>query len=734
LAKRVHRFFIAMLIYILGVAAIATISYWVEQQRYMLDIDARLLAAASNLPSILPTGFHDHARTKSAVSSDQDKYNLELLTQHARTGDLTYLYSYVMDDEGMIYFTSCNYTQDDIEKDQVVTYWTSYPEGAQEYFDAMTATEPVYVTAGDRWGLFRTILIPMKSPGGLPYVAAADMDITVIEQSLLYRVWFVIGICLLMFLLATPFVIVYRLTYSEMNSELLKLNRQLKEDIDQAMRLEAELKRATQEANVANDIKSQFLANMSHELRTPLNGVMGMNDLLLDTPLSDEQHEYAQLSHQSARVLLDTVNQILDLARIEARGLNLKPELIETQAFFDDIALLFAPQLAEKHLDLVITLESTFPASFQVDPVRLRQVLINLIANAVKFTEVGGVHVKLSWKDEVLSGVVTDSGSGIPDEAQSRIFDTFQQVDNSASRHYSGTGLGLPISLQICQAMQGDLVLTTSNPNGSVFTFYVVALAAPDTSLVSIKPRSRVKALALALTDSDLLGEWLLSEFHSSNSVCKVAKSIGEGLIDIQSFNLIVLDSKLGLDVLKQLSGLVDLSHQRLVWLAWSGEHLPKGISDKVEVLYKPLTRSRLVTLSRSNELQSKPILAQSTFSGRVLLVDDHSTNLLAMSEQLKHTGLVVDHASNGFQALNRCLEHQYDLVLMDVQMPKMDGLEATRQIRFQLAQKAPPIIGVSAHVMEEDFARAREAGMADYLTKPISKDMLLLKIAEFFS
>ena len=729
-----HRFFIAMLIYILGVAAIATISYWVEQQRYMLDIDARLLAAASNIPSILPTDFHDHARTKGSISSEQDKYNLELLSKHARTGDLTYLYSYVMDDEGMIYFTSCNYTQEDVEKDQVVTYWTSYPEGAQEYFDAMTATEPVYVTAGDRWGLFRTILIPMKSPSGLPYVAAADMDITVIEQSLLYRVWFVVGICLLMLLLVTPFVIVYRQTYSEMNRELLDLNRQLQDDIDQAMRLEDELKRATQEANVANDIKSQFLANMSHELRTPINGVMGMNDLLLDTNLSDEQREYTQLSHQSAKVLLDTVNQILDLARIESRGLTLKPEVIETQEFFDDIALLFAQQVAEKHLDLVIALDSAFPLALQVDSVRLRQVLINLIANAIKFTELGGVHVKLSWKDEVLSGVVTDSGSGIPDEAQSRIFDTFQQVDNTASRNYSGTGLGLPISLQICQAMQGDLILTSSNPNGSVFTFYVVALDAPDSSLVPVKLRSPVKALALALTDSGLIGEWLVAEFHSSNSVCKVVRSVGEGLVDIQSFNLILLDSKLGLEALTQLSEVVDLSCQRLVWLAWSGEHLPDSLNEKVDVLYKPLTRSRLITLSQIKGDQGKNILAQPKFTGRVLLVDDHATNLMAMSEQLKHMGLVVDHAHNGFQALQSCLEHQYDLVLMDIQMAEMDGLEATRQIRFQLAQKAPPIIGVSAHVMEDDLIRARQAGMTDYLTKPISKDSLLMKMAEFLS
>ena len=201
--SRVRGFAIAMLIYFLGVVVIATTSYWLERQRYLEEIDARLYAAASNIPSILPADFHDIARTPDAISAEQDKHNLELMTLHTRTGNLTYLYSYVMVD-GMIHFTTCNYTQEDIEKNQVVTYWTSYPEGAKEYFDAMTATEPVYVTAGDRWGLFRTILIPLKSPSGQPYVAAADIDITVIETSLMQKVISIVGISLLLFLLAIP--------------------------------------------------------------------------------------------------------------------------------------------------------------------------------------------------------------------------------------------------------------------------------------------------------------------------------------------------------------------------------------------------------------------------------------------------------------------------------------------------------------------------------------------------
>ncbi|UZE96013.1 histidine kinase dimerization/phospho-acceptor domain-containing protein [Alkalimarinus alittae] len=273
---RVRKFAIALITYFLGVVVIASTSYWLERQRYMEEIDARLFAAASNIPSILPANFHDIARTPEAISKEQDQHNLELMSQHTRTGNLTYLYSYVMVD-GMIHFTTCNYTKKDIKKNQIVTYWTAYPEGSIEYFDAMTATEPVYVTAGDRWGLFRTILIPLKSPGGQPYVAAADIDITVIEESLMNKVLSIVGISLVLFLLAIPLVLAYRQTYAEMNRKLVGLNNQLQSDINQAMKLEAELKEATQKANTANKIKSQFLANMSHELRTPINGVIGMN-------------------------------------------------------------------------------------------------------------------------------------------------------------------------------------------------------------------------------------------------------------------------------------------------------------------------------------------------------------------------------------------------------------------------------------------------------------------------
>lgn len=728
---RTRRFVIAMIIYTLGVVTIATASYWLERQRYMVDIDARLLAAASNIPSILPTDYHDVARTPNAVSKTQDRHNLELMSLHTRTGGLTYLYSYVMY-EGMIYFTACNYTQEDVDKNQVVTYWTSYPEGAKEYFDAMTATEPVYVTAGDRWGLFRTILIPMTSPAGQPYVAAADMDITVIQQSLLSRVFSVVGISFLMLLLAIPLVVVYRRTHSEMNSELRTLNVQLQADIDQALLLEAELKDATQKANDANATKSQFLANMSHELRTPINGVLGMNALLLDSNLSDEQNEYAQLGHKSARVLLDTVNQILDLASIEAGGLTLQPEKLETLGFFNDIVQLFSTQLADKRLDLVMNLDRSIPAYIQMDGIRLRQVVVNLISNAIKFTDQGGISVSVWCKNGCLYGEVADSGIGIPKEAQDRIFETFQQVDNSSTRCHSGTGLGLPISRQICQLMQGDLLLDRSGKQGSVFTFSVALLACSDTLIE--QPVIPDSVVAVVLTESHRLDTWIKFELQTCEVPCRSVKSVNEAIERLDTVNLLLVDSSLGIKTLSQLSEVIDYSHQQLVWLAWPGQRLPETLQAKVTMLYKPFTRNRLAELCLPKSVYDVDGGAQTKLFGRLLLVDDTAINLKAMRYLLKNTGLEIDEAKNGAVALRLCKEHKYDLVLMDVQMPRLDGLEATRRIINDMAEQAPPIIGLSAHVMPDNIASAKNAGMVDYLCKPITKGALLEKISEYLS
>lgn len=593
---RIRRFAGAISIYILGVVVIAAVSYLQERERFLADIDTRLLAAASNIPNILPQNFHDIARTPNAISLEQDQYNLELMNRHTQSGDLTYLYSYVMV-EGNIHFTSCNYTAEDVTEDRVVTYWTDYPEGAPEYFDAMTAKEPIYVTAGDRWGLFRTILMPMTSPSGLPYVAAADMDITVIQSSLRRAVLSVLGMSFVLLIIAVPLILAYLRTYSEMNSELKILNKQLRADIDQALILEAELKQATHDANVANDIKSQFLSNMSHELRTPINGISGMNQLLLETELTDEQEEYIQLCNNSANVLLDTINQILDVAAIESGGIKLDIKSTSSQEFFDDILGMFAAQLRDKDLDLTLSLSDSMPVTLDIDPVHLRKVLVNLISNAIKFTHEGGIKVLISWRGNCLHGLVQDTGSGIPQEAQQRIFETFQQVDNSYTREFGGTGLGLPISRQICHMMEGELVLHHSNEQGSTFKFHIQAKTSSDEFVPAFESNENQKICVF--TDSKILRAWLFSEFGQPSFAALA--SIREAMPDLSDYSHILVDSAASEEDLVLLARAIDSERQVVIYLSWVGHSLPERLKDGVQLARKPFSRKKLVSLIKTS-------------------------------------------------------------------------------------------------------------------------------------
>lgn len=576
----------AVLIYLVGIVAVAMISYMLERQRYLEDIDARLYAAASNLPTLLPDDFHDIARTADAITPEQDRHNLELLTQHAKTADMTYIYSYVMVD-GEIYFTTCNYTEADVKNDQVVTYWTDYPEGAQKYYDAMYATEPVYVTAGDRWGLFRTILLPLKSPGGLPYVAAADMDITVIEQALIDDMLYVFGFSLLLAFIVAPLIWAYHKTHSEMNTELRGLNSQLQDDIHQARILEKELKKATQVAEDASKVKSQFLSNMSHELRTPINGVLGVNQLLLETELDEEQREFTELSAYSAQILLDTVNQILDTAAIEANGLVLRPEVIDTQVFFNNLSKMFSAQAAAKKLDVVIYLDESIPQQLEFDAVRLRQVFINLIANALKFTSIGGVSVSVHWRNGELSAEIRDTGIGIPPEAQQSVFEIFHQIDNSHSRQHDGNGLGLSIAQKICELMSGRLRLEHSSPEGSLFSFSVKTPAVSHDTI----PRLLLSenSSVLCVTQSVLLKDWFEKEGQGNIQVLASTE-----ILPLSEAKYLLVDQEIpGID----WSDLIQRCQQssvKLVGLMFAGQHLDKGIEQHVQLMRKPLTRQQL--------------------------------------------------------------------------------------------------------------------------------------------
>ncbi|TQV75391.1 response regulator [Aliikangiella marina] len=489
----------------------------------------------------------------------------------------------------------------------------------------------------------------------------------------------------------------------------------------------AELVETTENANQANAIKSQFLANMSHELRTPINGVLGMISLLLSTKQTQEQKEYTNLANQSGNVLLDTVNQILDLASIESVGVSLKSEIVDMPAYIDDIVQLFSSQLAIRNLDLVTYIDPQVPRQLEFDPVRVRQVFINLIANAIKFTKEGGVSINIEYQSDELNVYVEDTGIGIPEEAHSRVFESFQQVDNSSTRPFGGTGLGLPISSQICRAMGGDLKLKSSSQAGSIFWFNIKTKKIGEEVIPSRLMEYTGKVLVLIKLSP--LSKWFEDYLKRSNVFHQIVHNLEGFDKELNTANLLIVDDSFGE---KPLEKIVESNKtlDRIIWLTNVGEDSPNKYHSIIETKYKPITvksfSENIVRVTRD-----KPLKTDQS-KGYILLVDDNAINRKAIKSQLQNAGYLVDSVDNGLKAIHACREQSYDLVLMDVQMPELDGLEATRIIKKELQDTTPPIIGISAHVLEEHVQKARNAGMNDYLCKPISESDLLSKVKEY--